>query len=185
MQRLDPTTTAVVLVDIQDRLASAMPEDQLSQVIRSARILAEGARLLGATLLLTEQYPRGLGPTLPAVSEALEGSDVARFEKVCFSAWDADGFAEALERSSARSVVVVGMEAHVCVYQTVRDLAGRGLEVHVPMDGVSSRRADHRATGMALCERAGAVSTTTETVVFDWLARAGGDAFKQLSKLIR
>lgn len=185
MQRLEPKTTAVVIVDIQDRLAAAMPEDQLSQVVRSARILAEGARLLGAPLLVTEQYPKGLGPTLPGVSEALEGAEVSRFEKLCFSAWDAEGFAETLERSKARAAVVIGMESHVCVYQTVRDLAARGLEVHVPIDGVSSRRADHHATGVALCERAGAISTTTETVVFDWLAKAGGDAFKQLSKLIR
>ncbi|MCA9639356.1 MAG: isochorismatase family protein [Polyangiaceae bacterium] len=185
MQRLDPKTTAVVIIDIQDRLAAAMPEEQLSQVVRSARILVEGARLLGAPLFVTEQYPKGLGATLAPVNEALEGGDAARFEKLCFSAWEADGFAESLERSKARAAVVIGMESHVCVYQTVRDLAQRGLEVHVPIDGVSSRRADHQATGIALCERAGAVSTTTETVVFDWLAKAGGDAFKQLSKLIR
>ncbi|MEZ4231916.1 MAG: isochorismatase family protein [Polyangiaceae bacterium] len=185
MQRLDPKTTALVIVDIQDRLAAAMPEDQLTQVVRSARILAEAARLLGAPLLQTEQYPKGLGPTLAPVSEALQGSEVARFEKLCFSAWDAEGFAETLERSKARAAVVIGMESHVCVYQTVRDLAARGFEVHVPVDGVSSRRADHHDVGVALCERAGAVPTTSETVVFDWLGRAGGDAFKQLSKLIR
>ncbi|MGE0328083.1 MAG: isochorismatase family protein [Polyangiaceae bacterium] len=185
MQRLEPKTTAVVIVDIQERLAAAMPEGQLSQVVRSARILAEGARLLGAPVFLTEQYPKGLGPTLASVNEALDGSDVSRFEKLCFSAWDADGFGEGLERSKVRAAVVIGMESHVCVYQTVRDLAQRGLEVHVPIDGVSSRRDDHQATGIALCERSGAISTTTETVVFDWLGQAGGDAFKQLSKLIR
>ena len=77
------------------------------------------------------------------------------------------------------------MESHVCVYQTVRDLVARGLEVHVPIDGVTSRRDDHRAAGIGLCERAGAVRTTTESVVFDWLGRAGTDAFRELSKRIR
>ena len=77
------------------------------------------------------------------------------------------------------------METHVCVYQTVRDLVGRGLDVHVPIDGVASRRDDHSETGLALCRAAGATITTTETIVFDWLRRASGDAFKSLSKLIR
>jgi nicotinamidase-related amidase len=81
--------------------------------------------------------------------------------------------------------VLIGMEAHVCVYQTARDLVERGYAVHVPIDGVVSRRDDHRETGIALCERAGAVRTTTETVVFDWLGRAGTDVFRQISKLIR
>ena len=77
------------------------------------------------------------------------------------------------------------MEAHVCVFQTARDLARRGLTVHVAADGVASRRDDHRDAGLSLCERAGAVVTTTETVVFDWLERAGSEQFKLLSKVIR
>lgn len=185
MQRLDPKQTAVVVVDVQDRLAAAMPAEQLERVKRSARILIEAAKALGAPVLATEQYPKGLGPTLPDVGEALDGASAPRFEKVEFSACDASGFAERLKATGARSAVVLGMETHVCVYQTVRDLVARGYEVHVPIDGVASRREDHREVGLALCEKAGATRTTTETVVFDWLAKASGDAFKQISKLVR
>jgi nicotinamidase-related amidase len=84
-----------------------------------------------------------------------------------------------------RAAIVVGMETHVCVYQTVRELAARGVDVFVPMDGVASRRDDHRAAGLELCRAAGATITTMETVVFDWLRRAGTDVFKHLSKRIR
>jgi nicotinamidase-related amidase len=77
------------------------------------------------------------------------------------------------------------MEAHVCVFQTVRELAARGIDVYVPLDGVASRRDDHRAAGIELCRSAGAIITTMESVVFDWLQRAGSEEFKRLSKLIR
>ena len=185
MQRLDPKSTAVIVVDVQERLAAVMPPEQLQELTRAIRILVEGARLLGAPLFVTEQYPKGLGTTLPELAEPLRSAGARRFEKNEFSACDSDEFAAALHESGARAAVVLGMEAHVCVYQTVRDLVSRGIEVHVPIDGVTSRRDDHRETGLRLCERAGAIRTTSESVVFDWLRRSGSDAFKQLSKLIR
>ena len=185
MERLNPKTTAVIVVDVQERLAAAMPAVQLEEVVRSARILLEAARLLGAPVLATEQYPKGLGPTIADLQPLLVAARAQRFEKTTFSAGDVPAFAEALSASGARAAIVVGMESHVCVYQTVRDLVARGIEVHVPIDGVSSRRDDHRETGISLCERAGAVRTTTESVAFDWLVRAGGEEFRQLSKLIR
>lgn len=185
MERLNPKTTAVVVVDVQERLAAAMPAAQLQEVLRASRILLEAARLLGAPVLATEQYPKGLGPTVGEIETLLVAAGAQRFEKTTFSAGDIPAFNEALSASGARAAIVVGMESHVCVYQTVRDLVARGIEVHVPIDGVSSRRDDHRETGISLCERAGAVRTTTESVAFDWLARAGSDEFRQLSKLIR
>jgi nicotinamidase-related amidase len=185
MDRLDPKKTAVVVVDIQERLADAMPTEQLGRVRRATRILIEAAWLLGAPLLATEQYPKGLGPTLNELNEALVGANAKRFEKTEFSALDAQGFGAAFDETGARAAVVVGMETHVCVYQTVRDLTAKGIDVYVPIDGVASRQEDHRETGLELCERAGAIRTTAETVVFDWLRRGQGDAFKQLSKLIR
>lgn len=185
MQRLRPSSTAVIVVDIQDRLAPAMPEAQLASVRRSVQILLAAARLLHAKVLLTEQYPKGLGPTLPEIDEWAREARAERFEKLHFSAWDAPGFRDSLQASGAAAAVVVGMETHVCVYQTVRDLCALGIEVYVPSDGVSSRREDHRQVGLELCKRAGAIPTTTETIVFDWLERAGSPEFKELSKLIR
>lgn len=175
----------MIVVDVQERLAAAMPEQQTKALERAARILIEAARLLRAPLFATEQYPKGLGSTLPDIAGLLQAAGARRFEKVEFSACEASGFGRALDESGADAAVVLGMEAHVCVYQTVRDLVSRGLEVHVPIDGVASRREDHRTAGLALCERAGAIRTTSESVVFDWLERAGSEQFRELSKLIR
>jgi len=185
MKRLDAKATALVVVDIQERLAQVMPAAQVESVQRAAKILIEGARLLGAPVLFTEQYPKGLGPTLPEVAQLLEAAAAKRFEKVEFSACDAQGFSDQIRTAGASAAVVIGMETHVCVYQTVRDLAAAGIETYVPIDGVSSRRDDHREVGLSLCEAAGATRTTSESVVFDWLRQASGDAFKQISKLVR
>src|SRR5581483_1498080 len=134
-------------------------------------------KLLGARVLATEQYPEGLGPTIARVAEALDSAGAPRIAKKHFAATDEPMFERAFAKALARTAIVVGMEAHVCVFQTARDLAARGVDVLVPIDGVASRRDDHRAAGATL--------TTMETVVFDWLRVAHGDAFKKLSKLIR
>ncbi len=185
MNRLEPASSLVLVVDVQERLASAMPEDAMRSLLRASSVLVEAAATLGAGLLATEQYPAGLGRTVPALRAELERTETRILEKVAFSAVEAAGFAEALAARSPKSVIVVGMETHVCVFQTVRELVARGLDVHVPVDGVASRREDHREAGIGLCRVAGATITTMETVVFDWLRRAGTDEFKKLSKLIR
>jgi nicotinamidase-related amidase len=184
LRRLVPERTALLVVDVQEKLAGTMPAQALADLRRSLGILLGAAREFSLATLFTEQYPRGLGPTEEALRRSLEEVGARRFEKTCFSAAAADGFAEALPRE-VDAVVVVGMETHVCVFQTVRDLVTRGLAVHVPLDGVASRRDDHRQVGLELCRRAGAVVTTTETVVFDWLERSGTPRFKALAPLIR
>jgi nicotinamidase-related amidase len=185
MKRLQPDTTAVIVIDVQERLAPAMPEHQYQDLLRSCRILLEGARQFSSPVLVTEQYPKGLGPTVVEIASALETLQVSPREKLSFSAWDDAGFADELRACNATAAVVIGMETHVCVYQTVRDLVQAGIEVHVPMDGVCSRRDDHRDAGIDLCVAAGAIRTTTESIAFDWLQVAGSDEFKALSKLIR
>ncbi len=119
------------------------------------------------------------------MADSLDRIAAPRIEKLSFSACGAPAFLEALEATGRRQVVLVGMETHVCVFQTARDLVARGLEVWVPIDGVASRRADHREAGLAMLELAGARRTTAESVVFDWLGAAGGEDFKALSKLMR
>jgi nicotinamidase-related amidase len=185
MRRLNPKECAVLVVDVQERLAAAMPPAQLTDLTRAATVLIEAASLLGARVLATEQYPSGLGPTIGPIAERLERAGVPRIEKLDFSACDEPAFERAFAEKPARAVIVTGMEAHVCVFQTVRELAARGLDVYVPIDGVASRRDDHRAAGIELCRAAGATTTTMETIVFDWLKRAGSDEFKRLSKLLR
>jgi len=185
MDRLDPSTTLIVVVDVQEKLAAAMPEDALAGLVNNTGILLETAKLLGARVLASEQYPKGLGPTLPPIAEKLEAAGGKPMPKMTFDACSDLGIARAISDIAPRSVVVVGMEAHVCVFQTARELVKRGYETHVVADAVTSRREENRRLGLSLCERAGAVITATETVAFDFLGRAGTDAFKAVSKLVR
>jgi nicotinamidase-related amidase len=185
VKRLDPKSSVVLVVDVQERLAAAMPPESMTALGRAANVLLEAASALGVRVIATEQYPQGLGPTLPAIRERLSGMGAPILEKMEFAAVEAPGFASAWEAAKGRTAIVIGMETHVCVFQTVRELAQRGVEVHVPIDGVASRRDDHRQVGIDLCRAAGATVTTAETVVFDWLARAGGDAFKRISKAVK
>jgi nicotinamidase-related amidase len=150
-------------------------------------VLIDAARLLGVSTFVTEQYPEGLGHTVPAIRAALD-----RFEppipvaaKTAFTALAAPEIARGLAASACTSVVVVGMESHVCVLQTARDLHARQLFVHVPFDAVASRDPACRATALELLAGNGVSVTTTETVVFDLLGDAKHPHFKTLSKLVR
>jgi nicotinamidase-related amidase len=185
MQRLVPSKSLVAVIDVQERLAAAMPKERMTELARNIEVLLAAAKLLGAPVVATEQYPKGLGPTIEPLGGHLRDIGAPPIEKTAFSAAEVPAFNDRLTEAAPGAVILVGMEAHVCVYQTVRDLVARGVEVHVPVDAVVSRHEDDRTTGVALCERAGAIPTTTETIVFDWLGRAGTDAFRAISKLVR
>jgi nicotinamidase-related amidase len=180
--KLDRARAAVLVVDIQARLTPAMPPDTLARVLKYTRALAGAARELGLPVLATEQYPKGLGPIVPEVREVLPSPPL---EKVHFSCGADPGFAAALEKTGRRQVIVCGMETHVCVFQTVRDLVAMGYEVHVCADAVSSRTEEHRRVGLELCREAGAIVTTAETAIFDLLHRAATEEFKKVSPLVR
>lgn len=185
MNRLDPAKSLVLVVDVQDKLVAAMPEASVRAVERAASILLEAADALGVPVIVTEQYPKGLGSTVASIGERCARGNIPVLPKLEFSAAEAPGFGAELAKHRARDVIVIGMETHVCVFQTARDLVGRGLGVHVPIDGVASRKEDHRAAGLDLCRVAGAVLTTAETVAFDWLRVASGDAFKRVSRVVK
>ncbi len=181
LARLEPQTSLLLVIDTQEKLAAAMPPDTLDRVVRNTCILLDAARLLGVKVLATEQYPKGLGKTLAPIADKL-GTPL---EKLDFSALDDARVVEAISSMKPRAVIVTGMEAHVCVFQTARDLVARGYETYVVDDAVASRREENRLAGLALVERAGAQRTVTETVAFDWVRRAEGDPFKAISKLVR
>jgi nicotinamidase-related amidase len=185
MERLLPAATVLLVVDIQEKLAPAMPEATLAELTKNVGILLDAARTLGVTVIASEQYPKGLGSTIAPVATKLAEAKARVLPKMTFDACSDLAIARALADSGARSVVVVGMEAHVCVFQTVRELTKRGYATHVVADAVASRREENRRIGLSLCEKAGAIVTATETVVFDWLEVAGTDAFKSVSKLVR
>ncbi len=162
-----------------------MPAARVGDLERAATIMLAAAAELGAPVLVTEHYPKGLGPTIPAIAARLAEADLCPIEKLTFSACNEPRFSQALKDTGADAAIVLGIEAHICVFQTVRDLLSRDIRVDVLHDGVASRRDDHRQVGLDLCARAGATITTAETVLFDWMVQAGTDTFKRLSKLVR
>src|SRR5215472_9896873 len=166
MDRLDPAHTLLVVVDVQEKLAAVMPQASMDRVQANALLLLEAARLLGVTVVASEQYPKGLGPTIAPIADKLRSMGVEPVAKTAFDALGEPRIAAAVAARAPRAAVVTGMETHICVFQTVRELARRGLEVHVPSDAVASRRDENRVVGLGLCERAGAVVTSAEAVVF-------------------
>lgn len=185
MERLLPASTALLVVDVQEKLATAMPAEALAELVKNTGILLETAEALGMAVVASEQYPKGLGSTMPSIAGKLAAMGVAPRPKMAFDACSELSIARALADSGARSVVVLGMEAHVCVFQTARELVKRGYATYVVADAVTSRRDENRRIGLSLCERAGAYVTATETVAFDLLEHAGTGAFKAVSKLVK
>ena len=171
---------ALLVIDVQERLAAAMPDARMQRV--EARVCAalDGARALGLPVAATEQYPKGLGPTLARVAAKLGGA--APVEKVEFSAL----LPEVRARLAGRTdVLVVGMETHVCVFQTVRALKEAGLSPYVAVDAVLSRTELDYQLGLELCRQAGAQVTSVEAALFDALGGAGGPAFKAVSAAVK
>ena len=182
--RVRASDAALVIVDIQDRLLPAMPAEMLAEALRNVMRLAAIAKLLKLPVCVSEQYPKGLGHTIPALREVLPSAEATYFTKSAFSLADEPTFASFLDHGR-RTLIVAGMETHVCVYQSVRDLAQRGYAVHVPADAVVSRTEGNRVVGLGLIERSGAVVTSTETVLFDLVERAGTDDFRALSRVVK
>lgn len=176
--------SGLVIVDIQEKLLPAMPADALAMCLKATHTLVELAKDLGAPILYTEQYPQGLGRTEPGLLEALEGAGAQLLEKREFSVCGAPGFQEQL-RAMPKRLVVVGMETHVCVLSTVRDLLFHGREVIVPFDAVTSRRQEYRDNGLAQMRDLGAAITNHESIVFEALVTSEHEAFRKFSKLIR
>ncbi len=174
---LERERAALVVVDVQEAFRPAV--EGFEDVARATATLVQGAQALGVPVVVTEQYPRGLGETVPEVAAHLEG--VPRLPKTVFSAAQADGFG----LDGRDQVLLCGIETHVCVNQTALDLLGRGLAVHVAADAVASRTAANRATGLHRMEQAGATLTSVEMALFELLGRAGTDEFKTVQGLIR
>jgi len=179
---LDRADALLLIVDVQEKLAAAMNAAGLAALEKNAAILVRAARRLGVPVVATEQYPKGLGHTVPALRELLGD---APMEKLEFSCGASKEIARHIVTSGRRQVIVAGMESHVCVFQTVRDLVRGEFAVFVAQDAVLSRTEANRAVGLKLCEKAGATVTSTEAVVFDLLGAAGTPEFKELAPLLK
>ena len=183
MEFINKQDTSVVVVDVQERLMGAMPEDISGTNVKNMKILLEAAKLLGIPVTVTEQYPKGLGPTIDEIKESVD--NFSPIEKVVFSCARSPEFEKVLKDIGRKSVLLCGVETHVCVLQTAIDLKNKGYDVYVPADAVISRRELDWEKGIGLIEKAGATVGTTEAFVFQLLERAGTDEFKQVSKLVR
>jgi len=175
--------SALVVVDVQERLFAAMDAEHREEVVKNLKVLATAARRLGLPTLITEQYPKGLGHTLPELKEAL--GPVEPVERVAFSCCDAEGFSARLRATGRRQVILAGIEAHVCVLLTGLDLLADGYTVHVAADAVTSRTQGSWRMGVDQLRQAGAVITTTESVLFQLLQKADTDDFRVLAQLIK
>jgi nicotinamidase-related amidase len=175
-----PQEIVLLVIDLQDKLMKAMPERE--RVVKNTRIMLELARLYDIPVIVTEQYPQGLGRTVPEVSEGLEGHHL--LEKITFSACGSE-LKNILKGLGRTKLVVAGCETHVCVYQTVRDLIALDYVVYVAEDAVCSRFTSNYNNGLELMRNTGGIITNTETVVFDILQQAGTAEFKAMSRMIK
>ena len=178
---LEASDTALALIDVQGKLAALMHEKE--KLYRNLRILVQGAAALKLPILWLEQYPEGLGPTIPEVAGLLEGRKP--LAKTCFSACGQPEFVRRLEESGRKQVLLAGIETHICVYQTARDLRGRGYEVEVVEDAVSSRTPANKRVGLEKMRAAGAGITSVETALFELLREAGTPGFREIARLVK
>ena len=170
----------LLLVDVQEKLLPSIPV--APQMVANCRKLLQGAKILGVPVAATEQYPKGLGRTAPELTELTP----APLEKVRFSSAEVLGWGFAGDDPSApQKIVVCGIEAHVCVQQTVLDLLAQGYRVYVPADAVASRGELDWQFALDRMAASGAVVTTTESVLFEWCETAGTSEFKEISRLIK
>ncbi len=179
--RLQREKAVTLVVDIQEKLLPAMAEADSCLV--AAGKLIRACHVLTVPVLVTEQYPAGLGPTCKPLVELL-GEQAHRVEKLSFTACTPQ-ITELIERVGARQVIVCGIETHVCVQQTVLDLLRKGLEVWLCADAVSSRRPFDREIALKLMRHAGAAVTTVESVIFELLGQAGTPEFKEILKIVK
>ena len=175
---VDRSTALLLIIDVQQKLMPVI--DGADEVLRNIERLVRGCHILGVPAVLTEQYVKGLGPTAEPIRKAFEETyGYQPIEKMCFSA------AAQLAVHDRRQIIVAGVETHVCVYQTVRDLLAAKFEVSIAADAVSSRSARNREIGLERMVSDGAKLSSTEMILFDLLGVSGTDEFRAISRLIK
>jgi nicotinamidase-related amidase len=181
-QRLCPETSLLVIVDVQERLMPTILQQQ--QVIFNVRRLLEAATALGVPVVVTEQYPQGLGGTVTELLPFIP-ADTAVLSKKSFSICDDESIRAEIEKHRRSQVILCGVEAHVCVQQSAFDLLGAGKEAHIVVDAIGSRFAENRDTALRRFESSGMVLTSTESLLFEWCRSAEHPQFKMFSRLAK
>ncbi len=180
---LHPSGTALVVIDIQEKLVNMLTAEASGRVIRTVARLIPLMKILQVPVLWTEQYPAGLGATVPAVATLLEGQP--RFEKTVFSCFGALGFGGWLWEHGISRLLLTGIETHICVMQTALQALQAGLTVHVLADGVACYRQDDHERALARIQAAGGVVSSWEIAVYELLGRAEGPIFKAALPYLR
>ncbi|WP_333653472.1 hydrolase [Dissulfurispira sp.] len=178
---LDKDNTALLIIDIQDRLAAAMKVRD--DVVKNCLHLIELSKMLNIPIVVTEQYPKGLGQTVAEIKDALPSYQP--IEKLTFSCCEEPNFLNEIKRLDKKTIILTGMETHICVLQTCIGLLKEGFHVHLVRDAVCSRAKENWKAGVEFMRDAGAVITCTETVLFQLLKVAGTEEFKAISKRIK
>ncbi len=177
---LNQMETQLMVIDFQEKLVPIMTESEVT--VKNAITLIKMAKALEIPITITEQYPKGIGHTILEISEELEGFSI--FEKDSFSSFTPE-IEKHISKNNKKKIIISGIETHICVFQTVRDLVKNGYEVYVVSDAVSSRTKANRENGLSLMKDIGAIITNTETVLFDLLKVSTHPKFRELSKLIK
>lgn len=172
--------TALLVIDVQERLMPVIYEQE--KIIANVNKLLRGGEILGLETIVTEQYPKGLGNTCKEV-ELGEGKTI--LEKVCFSCMKSEPLADQLKLTNKKTLIICGVESHICVLKTTLDALQQGFEVHVVADAVSSRTAENKHLAVERMRQAGAFIVSVEMILFMMLNEAGTDEFKAISKLIK
>jgi len=180
-QLLKPEQTALLLIDIQERILPVINNQQL--VVENTLKLIKGFKILELPIYFTEQYPKGLGPTTGSITKEL--GDLKPFDKMSFSCFGAGELFEEFKQKNLSQIVVCGIEAHVCVQQTVLDLIENKFQINLASDAVSSRKEVDYQTALERMRNHGAEITTTESVLFELLNVCGTPQFKEISKLVK
>lgn len=173
--------TVLVVIDIQGRLAQMMEKKET--LFKNQRLMIQGASALELPILLTEQYPQGMGGTIPEIAELLDG--IEPIAKKAFSCCGESNFNSALKDVGRHQVLLIGIETHVCVWQTASDLLDSGYEVHVAADAVSSRSADNRKIGLEKIRDAGGTITCVETALYELMRVGEGPTFRKVLELVK
>ena len=173
----------LIVIDVQDVLMKKMDQGIEKNVVRNIRTLLSFAKEMAIPILMTEQYPKGLGRTIPEIKRELES--LFPIEKVSFSCCGSQAFNDQLIQLGRKQIVLTGIETHVCVLQTADDLLQKGYEVHVVADAICSRRKLDWEIGLRWMEKRGAMISTTEIIAFQMLKEAGTEEFRGLSKLLK
>jgi nicotinamidase-related amidase len=179
---LDAERAALVVVDVQESFRNVISD--FSEIAARIAQFAHGAQLLGVPLIVTEQYPKGLGHTAGEIRTVLPAS-LEPVEKTAFSSCGAREFVARLDETGARQVLLCGIEAHICVNQTAHDLIARGLQVHLLTDCITARSEHDRRIGLKKMELAGALPSSVETALFELMRDARHEQFKTVQKLIK